>query len=125
MKKQAFVILTPGFAASENDSTCLPMQQHLVRTINKQYPQLQVIILSFQYPYHENSYQWFGNTIITFNGRNRGGLQRFLLRKKVAKALKNVHAENKIIGLLSFWYGECAVVGKRFGDKYGIKHKCW
>jgi glycosyltransferase involved in cell wall biosynthesis len=30
-----------------------------------------------------------------------------------------------IIGLLSFWYGECAVVGKRFGEKNGIKHYCW
>jgi glycosyltransferase involved in cell wall biosynthesis len=26
---------------------------------------------------------------------------------------------------LSFWYGECALVGKRFADKYNIKHFCW
>ena len=122
---QTFVILTPGFAANESDSTCLPMQQHLVRMINRLYPQLQIIILSFQYPYHEKSYQWFGNTIISFNGRNRGGLRRLLLRKKIMKALKMIYAEKKIIGILSFWYGECAVVGKKFGDKYGIKHKCW
>jgi len=27
--------------------------------------------------------------------------------------------------LLSFWYGECALVGKKFADKYSIKHYCW
>ena len=26
---------------------------------------------------------------------------------------------------MSFWYDECALVGKRFADKNGIKHFCW
>jgi glycosyltransferase involved in cell wall biosynthesis len=29
------------------------------------------------------------------------------------------------VGLLSFWYGECAAVGQSFADKHGLKHFCW
>jgi hypothetical protein len=31
--RQTWVILTPGFAANEADSTCIPMQQSFVRSI--------------------------------------------------------------------------------------------
>ncbi|MBD0332308.1 MAG: glycosyltransferase family 4 protein [Chitinophagaceae bacterium] len=120
-----FVILTPGFAASEEDSTCLPMQQTFVRMLYELYPQIKIVILSFQYPYHQKKYQWFDATVYSFNGRNRGGIARLLLREKVYARLKEIHRSDKIIGLLSFWYGECAYVGNRFGDKHHIKHRCW
>lgn len=124
-KKQAFVILTPGFPASGTDSVCLPMQQSFVKTILQSHPQLQVIVLSFQYPYHERSYKWFGATVISFNGRNKGGLPRLLLRKKINAALQKIHGEKQIVGLLSFWLNECAAAGKRFGIERNIPHYCW
>ena len=73
-EEQALIILTPGFSASEADSTCLPMQQHFVRTLKKLYPHLNIIVLSFQYPFHKSSYKWFTVTVLPFNGRNRGGV---------------------------------------------------
>jgi glycosyltransferase involved in cell wall biosynthesis len=121
----SFVILCPGFAASEHDSTCLPMQQHLVRTINKLYPDLHIVILSFQYPYHQQAYRWFNNIVFSFNGRNRGSLHRLILRKRIHSVLRQLHSRAPIGGLLSFWYGECAAVGKQFGKQYGIPHYCW
>ena len=124
-KQKAIVILSPGFAASETDSTCLPMQQDFVKSLIKMHPELSIIILAFQYPYAIKTYKWHGATVISFNGRNKGGFSRLLLRKKVYKVLKEVHRKNQIIGLLSFWYGECALVAKRFGDQYGIRHYCW
>jgi glycosyltransferase involved in cell wall biosynthesis len=39
--------------------------------------------------------------------------------------LKNIHQTHSIIGVLSFWYGECALVGKKFSDKHDIPHYCW
>ncbi|HLG39840.1 MAG TPA: glycosyltransferase family 4 protein, partial [Chitinophagaceae bacterium] len=39
--------------------------------------------------------------------------------------LKKIHRTNKISGLLSFWYGECALTGKNFADTNDIKHYCW
>src|SRR5690349_5630015 len=96
--EQVFVILTPGWAASELDSTCLSMQQELVQTINRIFPQLKVVILSFQYPYERKTYQWFGNKVFSFNGRNRGGLQRLLLRRKIIRVLHTIAEQNEIIG---------------------------
>ena len=123
--KQAFIILTPGFPESESDSTCLPMQQQFVRALKKMHPELEIVVLTFQYPYHQKSYKWFGLTVIPFGGRNKGGLQKFILRNKVNSTLRKVYQEKKIAGLLSFWYNECAYVGKKFADKYGLKHCCW
>jgi glycosyltransferase involved in cell wall biosynthesis len=119
------VILTPGFAASEEDTTCLPMQQAVVRTLVKKYPHLQIVVLSFQYPYAEKNYTWNGATVYSFNGRNKGHAHRLLLRRKINCVLTEIHRTGKIIGLLSFWYGECAAVGKLFARKHGLRHCCW
>jgi hypothetical protein len=124
-KTKTLVILTPGFAKDESDSTCLPMQQSFIRYLNKMFPHLKIIILAFQYPYIKKTYKWHGNKVISFSGRNRGGISKLFLFQKWNAALKKIHKENKIDGLLSFWYTECALVGKRFADKYNVKYYCW
>jgi glycosyltransferase involved in cell wall biosynthesis len=123
--EKTLVLLTPGFAKDEADSVCLPMQQQLIRALKEMHPQLNIIVLSFQYPYHTKKYTWFNTKVIPFNGRNKGGLSRLLLRKKINATLKKIHNVTPITGLLSFWYGECAAVGKQFADKYHLKHFCW
>ena len=116
-KSAILVILTPGFPENEADSTCLPAQQHIVRAVNRLYPGIKILILSFQYPFVQNSYQWHGNTVIAFGGKNRGQLSRFIIWKRVWQQLKTIHKENNIMGLLSFWCGECAFVAHRYAKK--------
>jgi len=123
--EKTIVILTPGFAKDEADSTCIPTQQNFVRALKEIYPQLNIIILALDYPYFTKKYKWHNNTVISFNGRNKGGLFKLLLRRKVFSVLKEIHGSKNIIGLLSFWYAECALIGKKFADKNGLKHICW
>ncbi len=123
--KKTLVILSPGFPVDETDSTCLPMQQHLVKALKKNDPELEIVILSFQYPYHNKPYSWFEMLVIPFNGRNKGGITRLLLRRKIVNALKEIHDKTPVTSILSFWYGECAAVGKFFSDKYDMPHFCW
>jgi len=123
--EKTLVILTPGFAKDEADSTCIPTQQNFVTGLNEIYPELNIIILALDYPYSKGTYQWFNNTVISFNGRNKGGLSKLLMRRKVFSTLKKINASNNIIGLLSFWYGECALIGKKFADTNSLKHICW
>lgn len=123
--EKTLVILTPGFPENEADTTCLPMQQTLVRSIKEHYPHLNIIILSFQYPYFKKTYKWFNTTVVSFNGQNKGGVPRLLLRRQLYSELKKIKTSNEIFGLLSFWYGECAAVGQAFAKKNGLKHFCW
>lgn len=119
------IILTPGFPGSEADMNCLPMQQGFVRTVKENYPHLNIIILAFQYPYIKKTYPWFDTTVISFDGKNKGGLATLLRRRELNATLKNIHGNNKITGILSFWVGECAAIGKKFADKYNLRHYCW
>ena len=125
MKKneKTLVIITPGFAKDEADSTCLPLQQQLIRALKEINPLLNIIVLSLQYPFNTKKYTWFNTTVIPFNSKR--GLSRLLVRRKSNATLKTIHKVTPITGLLSFWYGECAAVGKQFADKHGLKHFCW
>ncbi len=123
--KEILIILSPGFPESEADSTCLPMQQQFVTALKKMYPEFDIVVLTFQYPYHSKEYKWFEVKVIPFGGRNKGGLQKLLLRNKINSTLKKLYGKFKIAGLFSFWYNECAFIGKKFAAKYGVKHYSW
>ncbi len=122
---KTLVILSPGFPADESDSTCLPPLQLFTRLLKKDNPSLQVIVLSFQYPFIKKEYDWHGCRVIAFGGKSKGRIHRLLLWFRVWKKLKQLKKENHLIGLLSFWLGECALVGKRFASRHGLEHYCW
>jgi glycosyltransferase involved in cell wall biosynthesis len=124
-KKGIFIILTPGFAKDEADTTCLPMHQSFIRSLKSLYPNLELIILSFQYPYNKLKYKWFDVEVIPFAGKNKGHVFRHLLRIKIISTLKKIHRRKKIIGILSFWCNECCLIGKKFAEQNNIKHYCW
>ena len=123
--KKTLVILSPGFAANEADSTCLPAQQQLVKTLSEEFPSIQLIVLAFQYPFSDQPYQWNGISVIPFNGRNKSKLYRLWVWLRVWKQLNALKKKYTLIGLFSFWYGECALIGKWFGKRNDIKHFTW
>jgi glycosyltransferase involved in cell wall biosynthesis len=124
-KRDTLVILTPGFPASEADTTCLPPMQVFVKALKKNNPKLHVIVIAFQYPFIRASYTLWGVDIIGLNGRNRGRLRRLILWRKVWMTLKKIRKQNNLIGILNFWLGECAVVGTYFSRKYYLKQYTW
>jgi glycosyltransferase involved in cell wall biosynthesis len=124
-KQSVLIIITPGFPVNEEDSTCLPAQQNFIRAVNANFSDVEVIILTFQYPFVKAIYQWHGNTVMAFGGKNKGNISRFIIWKRVWQQLKIIHKETNIIGLLSFWCGECAFVAQRFTKKYQLLHYCW
>jgi glycosyltransferase involved in cell wall biosynthesis len=123
--KNTLIILSPGFAANEEDTTCLPPQQVFVKALNRIFPNLQIIILAFQYPLVKKQYKWFENDVISFNGADKRRFFRVLLWIRVHRVLKKLNRQNNITGLLSFWCTECALVGRRFSEKNNIKHISW
>lgn len=124
-KLKTLIILSPAFA-SEADNNVMPSQEILIKSINRNFPGLEVIILSFHFPsgsVHE--YQWCGNKVIAFGGGMKGGFHSILLWLKVWKCLKELKKLRNPIGILSFFCSESAFVGHYFSWFHRIKHFIW
>src|SRR6185437_12254007 len=123
--KKTLIILSPGFAQNEDDTTCMPLQQLLIKSLTRNFPGIKIVILAFQYPYFSKTYSWFGNRVISFNGQERGKLNRLKVWIRAWKTLLKMKRENEVIGLFSFWVTECSLIGKYFGKYAGLKHYSW
>ncbi|HTH82840.1 MAG TPA: glycosyltransferase family 4 protein [Mucilaginibacter sp.] len=119
------IILTPGFPKDEADSTCLPDRQIFVRVLKETYPDLHIVVLSFQYPYQPKRYSWHGVQVTALGGKNKSGLQRRITWAGAWYELKKLNKKNHVVGLLSFWLDECAYIGDKFAKKHQLKHYSW
>jgi glycosyltransferase involved in cell wall biosynthesis len=122
---KALVILTPGFPKDEKDSTCLPAQQLFVKAVNRQYPGLRLIILSFEYPFSKAPYEWQGNKVIPFDGWNKGRTGKVRTWMEVWRMLNSLEKNYDLLGLLSFWCTGCALVGNYYARRHGLRHLIW
>jgi len=126
-RPKTLVMLTPAFPASELETSWVTTQQLFVRAFREQFPSLRIIILSFYHPEKVGSYDWRGLQVFSFDGA-RGGrrkLRRIFFWRDVWKKLRGLHRDNELIGLFSFWCGECALIGHYFGRRHGLAHYCW
>jgi len=119
------VILSPGFPKDKGDTACLPPQQIFVKALKEICPGLNIIVLTFQYPFFAAEYDWHGVKVISIGGKDRGRIHRLVTWVKAWLILRKLHKEHRLIGLLSFWFGECAFVGSRFAKKYRMVHYSW
>jgi len=122
---ETIVILTPAFPASESETYWVPSQQLMVKALRKKFPEINIVVLSFLYPYRKSEYSWYGTEVISFDGMHRRKLNRVSLFRDIWQTLKRTTKEHNVIGLLSFWCGECALIGKWFGKWNHVKHYSW
>lgn len=123
--RKTLVILTPGFPENEADTTCIPERQIFVRVLKQSYPELNIVVVSFQYPNQPREYLWNGIKIIALGGKNKSGLHRRMTWIGAWQKLKRLNNDHQVIGLLSFWLDECAFIANKFSKKYAIKHYSW
>ena len=124
-KTETLVILSPGFPTNEADTSCMPAQQIFVKALKEVCPGLNIIVLAFQYPYTASEYQWHGVKVIAIGGKNKGTLFRFATWTKAWLTLRKLNKEYQPMGLLSFWFGECAFIGSYFAKSYRLNHYSW
>ncbi len=122
---KTIVILTPAFPANESETYWVPSQQLFVKTLKKNFPELNIFVLSFLYPYHKSVYEWHGITVMSFDGMHQRKIKRVFLFMGIWQTLKEIRKENNVVGLFSFWCRECALIGKWFGKWNKLKHFCW
>jgi glycosyltransferase involved in cell wall biosynthesis len=122
---RTIIILTPGFPKDESDTACLPFLQNFVIELGVQFPLLQVVILAIDYPFVNSEYYWNKVKVVPFNGWRKKKLLKLINWLFILRKLKKISRENKTIGILSFWCGECGFLGNRFGRKNNLRHYCW
>jgi glycosyltransferase involved in cell wall biosynthesis len=124
-KPETLVILSPGFPKNEADTTCITPQQIFVKALKEICPGLKIIVLSFHYPYHATEYKWHSVKVIPIGGKDKGQIYRLATWIKAASILKELNKQYRLIGLLSFWFGECALVANYFAKRNKLKHYSW
>lgn len=124
-QEKTLIILTPGFPTNEAETTCVPFLQTHIHALNRAFPEIKILIVTFQYPYIKGTYQWYGNEVICFGGRELGKLNRLKIWLKVYSQLKRLKRTRNIIGLFSLWCTECALIGSTFGRRNKLPHFNW
>lgn len=115
------LILTPGFAAHEQDHNCIPPLQSLVRCFLKQ--NLDVQIITLDYPFTNQAYSWHGAQVFPCNGQNKRRLLARTLwraRKQGQRILANATPE--ALTIHSFWLGWAAQLGEMFHQNGAWPH---
>jgi len=128
MKRKAgktLVIVSPGFPAHEADDTCIPPRQIFVKALKQRYPELDIVVLTLQYPFFSKTYQWHGVEVRSLGGVNKGRIYGWFTYIRVWVTLLRLRRERELIGLLSFWLGKCSFIASRFAKQYKLKHYSW
>lgn len=112
-------MLTPGFPKNEADTTCIPALQIYIKAL-KEISGYQISIISLHYPKTKGIYFWENIPVYTMGSSSF--LTKIGLWQKVFRTLKQIHRENPITVLHSFWLGECAFIGHWFSKKNNTKH---
>jgi len=124
MKNKTLFIFSPAFP-DEKESGWLPPVQVFIRALNRNFPEIKLIIFSFQYPCYTKQYAWEGNTVIPFNGMHKNKFERLVMWLRIISTCYFKQKNQNIIGILSLWCGECAFVAKYCAKLFSLKHFCW
>jgi len=110
--------ITPGFAANEQDSTCIPPLYLMARELVRRGVDLHVIALEYP-PLLPAGRQ--GGGVYPCNGKNRPWL-RWRTFHRARKFAQQLVMEKKVDALHSFWLGPAWVVGKQLAGRWDIPH---
>lgn len=118
--KKHIVICTPGFAAHEDDSTCIPPLQAYVKELSK-HNKINLTVISLHYS-SKSKYSWHGVEVIAIGANNNKFPFRFISWKKFQKAIQSIHQNHPIDILHSFWATDVAYIAQKAADKLGVEH---
>jgi glycosyltransferase involved in cell wall biosynthesis len=119
-KKKAVVLLVPGFPANEQDTTCLPFLQQFCLSFSLVRPDIELQVISFQYPFISGYYTWNGIKVFCVGGKSQKSNRLFTWFKVFIQLLK-IKKKYDLAAINSFWMTECALVGQWFSILFKIK----
>ncbi|MCB0429723.1 MAG: glycosyltransferase family 4 protein [Flavobacteriales bacterium] len=115
------LFVVPGFPADENDTTCVPGVQDLVFGLQQAAPGVRHSVITLQYPYTREPYDWHGIRVYPCGGEDR----RFPFRLMAwAQAGRYFRSMPKLTLIHSMWLTEAAWLASRWSKRHGIPHVC-
>ncbi len=114
------LLITPGFPADENDTTCLPMVQEFLKGFLNLNPEIEFTVVSLHYPYHTNHYLWNEINVIPLGGSNKNGIAKLMLWRKAIKKVYEINIGKQFDLVHSLWLAEATLVAIRAAKKFSI-----
>jgi len=114
-------LLVPGFPADEQDTTCMPFLQQFCLSFLHVRPDVELQVISFQYPFKKGDYVWKGVKVYCAGGESYK-YNRVLTWIKVFIQFYKIKKELNVSVINSFWMTECAFVGQWFSRMFKIRH---
>ena len=118
---KTIIIITPGFAANEQDTSSVPYLQDYISELIHTVGAEKVKIIALQYPFTKKRYKWKGADVIPANGKNKKGLFRLLTFSKAVNAIKKILKNGECV-LHSFWFTDAACIGNYISRKMQVPH---
>ncbi len=114
------LILTPGFPANEQDSTCVPYIQDYVIALANKIGTDNIYIITMQYPFTGKPYQWHGINVFPSGGANKKGFKYYFTLRRTQKRIQQLFKLHKFT-IHAFWMGEAAFAGYYASKKFQTK----
>lgn len=111
--------ISPGFAANEEDTTCIPALQLLATELKSRGTDLYIITLA--YPKFSNPYFWNSISVKSSYGMP-GDFLKWLNWIRAFRYGLNLIKEKKIDIIHSFWLGPGWLIGKYLAKKCSVPH---
>lgn len=125
MPKKSLIFILPALPSlDESDSYMVPFIQQFIIGFKDNYPNTNLIIYTLYSP-KGNTYLWRNIEVIPLNFKKGSPfLKLFSITNSVLKISKKIK-KNNVVGLLSFWYTETAMIGNIVGFLKSKKHYTW
>ncbi|MCF6306771.1 MAG: glycosyltransferase [Flavobacteriaceae bacterium] len=125
MSKKSLIFILPAFPSpDESDSFMVPFIQQFIVGFKDNYPNTTLIIYTLYSP-ESNPYLWRNIQVIPLNfKKGKSFLKLFYLTNSILKISKKIK-KNNVVGILSFWHTETAMIGNIVGFLKSIKQYTW
>ncbi|MBI2268926.1 MAG: glycosyltransferase family 4 protein [Bacteroidetes bacterium] len=121
--KKNIVFLVPGFPKDENDINCIPIMQNYILYYTRLNPEVNVSVISFQYPFKKKKYRWHTIHVYAIGGGNKKGVFRIRTWLRVITTFTFLYLKNSGQTVIhSFWLTECAFIGQYIRKLFGLNH---
>jgi 1,2-diacylglycerol 3-alpha-glucosyltransferase len=112
-------LLSPGFAAHNEDFNCIPPLQNYVPELQAHFPDLTISVIALQYPYQEGEYTWRGRAIYSAGGANRRWAKP-LTWSRARRRFAQLHRKQPVDLIHSFWLREASWLGQGLSRRHRI-----